>query len=87
MRYKIIIQPEAAFDLQRLAKSEPKAFAKANRFIQELAEHPKTGLGHSTSTAPRPASVMSNCCSVVPALLSILPCKTSPRSSASPQTI
>jgi mRNA-degrading endonuclease RelE of RelBE toxin-antitoxin system len=42
MAYRIIITPEAAKDLQRLAKSEPKAFAKANRFIEELKEHPKT---------------------------------------------
>jgi|GEM_PF-7023277 len=34
----------------------------------------------STSTAPQPANAMSCCCSVVPVLLSILPCKTSPRS-------
>ncbi len=32
MQYKIIITPEAALDLQRLAKSEPKAFKKANVF-------------------------------------------------------
>ena len=43
MAYKVFIMPEAARDLQRLAKNEPKAFAKANRFIGELAEHPKTG--------------------------------------------
>ena len=42
MAYRIIITPEAAKDLQRLGKSEPKAFAKANRFIEELKEHPKT---------------------------------------------
>lgn len=41
MKYKVFIMPEAASDLQRLAKNEPKAFAKANRFIEELAEHPK----------------------------------------------
>ena len=29
MKYKVYILPEAATDLQRLAKSEPKAFAKA----------------------------------------------------------
>ena len=38
-------------------------------------------------SAPQPANAMSCCCSVVPALLSILPCKTSPRSSASLLTI
>ena len=36
MKYKVFIMPEAASDLQRLAKNEPKAFAKANRFIEEL---------------------------------------------------
>ena len=46
MTFKVIIQPQAMLDLERLAKSEPKAFAKANRFIAELREHPKTGLGH-----------------------------------------
>jgi len=30
MIYEITIMPEAAFDLQRLAKSDPEAFAKAN---------------------------------------------------------
>lgn len=46
MKYKVYILPEAAADLQRLAKSEPKAFAKAGRFLSELEEHPKTGTGH-----------------------------------------
>ena len=30
----------------RLAKSEPKAFAKAQRFLEEMKVHPKTGTGH-----------------------------------------
>ena len=34
----------------------------------------------STSIVPQPANAMSCCCSVAPALLSILPCRTSPRS-------
>ena len=46
MKYKIVISPTAASDLQRLAKSEPKAFAKAEKFIAELREHPKSGTGH-----------------------------------------
>jgi len=33
-------------DLLRLAKSEPKAFAKAQRFLEEMKVHPKTGTGH-----------------------------------------
>lgn len=29
----------------RLATSEPKAFKKANQFIEELKQHPATGTG------------------------------------------
>lgn len=46
MTYKVRNQTQADEDLARLAKSEPKAFKKAQRFIEELREHPKTGLGH-----------------------------------------
>lgn len=46
MIYKVRNQAKADEDLARLAKSEPKAFQKAQRFIEELREHPKTGLGH-----------------------------------------
>ncbi len=52
--FKVIISPEAALDLSRLAKSEPKAFAKANRFIEELREHPKTGTGHPEPLKGKP---------------------------------
>lgn len=44
--YRVIITPQAKEDLQKLRKSEPKAFAKAGRFIEELREHPTTGTGH-----------------------------------------
>lgn len=54
MLYKVIIMPEAIGDLQRLAKSEPKAFAKAERFIKELEEHPKTGTGHPEPLKGKP---------------------------------
>ena len=45
MTYEIIIYEQAQMDLAALAKSEPKAFAKAQRFIEELKVHPKTGTG------------------------------------------
>lgn len=38
--------PEAMEDLQRLKKSEPAAFKKAVKLINELMDHPKTGTGH-----------------------------------------
>jgi len=46
MIYRIEIKEQAELDLLRLAKSEPKAFAKAERFLEELKVHPKTGTGH-----------------------------------------
>ena len=45
MTYEVIIYEQAQMDLAMLAKSEPKAFAKAQRFIEELKSHPKTGTG------------------------------------------
>ena len=45
MIYEVIISPDAALDLAKLRKNEPKAFAKAFRLIDELKEHPRTGTG------------------------------------------
>lgn len=46
MLYEVRFTPEANFGLAKLAKHEPKAFAKVQRFIDELRTHPKTGIGH-----------------------------------------
>ena len=54
MTYRIIITKEAGEDLARLAKSEPTAFAKAQRFIDELKQHPKTGIGHPEPLKGKP---------------------------------
>lgn len=54
MKYKVTISPKAAEHLQRLAKSEPKVFAKAGRFLKELEEHPKTGTGHPEQMKGKP---------------------------------
>lgn len=54
MKYKIVIMPKAALDLQKLARIEPKAFSKADRFIRELEDHPKTGLGHPEPLKGKP---------------------------------
>lgn len=45
MTYEVILYEQAQIDLAKLARSEPKAFEKAQRFIEELKEHPKTGTG------------------------------------------
>lgn len=44
--YEIIYSPRAIRDLLRLQRSEPPAYRKAAKFIEELREHPKTGTGH-----------------------------------------
>ncbi|MBO7597638.1 MAG: Txe/YoeB family addiction module toxin [Bacteroidales bacterium] len=46
MIYRIVNTPRADDDMVKLAKSEPKAFAKAQALIEELREHPRTGTGH-----------------------------------------
>lgn len=45
MTYEVIVYEQAQMDLAALAKSEPKAFTKAQKFIEELKVHPKTGTG------------------------------------------
>ena len=44
--YEIIYSPQAIEDLLRLQRSEPAAYKKVGKFIEELKEHPKTGTGH-----------------------------------------
>lgn len=46
MPYRVITATQADEDLARLAVHEPKAFLKAQTFIEELREHPRTGTGH-----------------------------------------
>lgn len=46
MIYRIEIKETAQEDLFRLAKSEPKAFEKAQRLIEELKVHPKYWSDH-----------------------------------------
>ena len=45
MHYNIDYTDEAREGLARLYKSEPKAFAKAVKLIEELKQHPTTGTG------------------------------------------
>ena len=46
MTFEIRFTNRANEGLARLAKSEPKVFKKALKFIDELREHPRTGIGH-----------------------------------------
>ena len=46
MLYEVRFTPEANLGLAKLAKHEPKTFAKVQRLIDELRTHPKTGIGH-----------------------------------------
>ncbi len=45
MVYQIDYTDKAIEGLIRLRRSEPKAYAKVQRLIVELKEHPKTGTG------------------------------------------
>ena len=45
MIYDVELKDRAMVDLAKLAKSEPKSFAKAQALIEELREHPRTGTG------------------------------------------
>ena len=46
MEYELRYTPIANLGLSNLEKSEPKAFAKAVRLLDEIREHPRTGTGH-----------------------------------------
>ena len=54
MTYSITFSKRAEQDLMRLAKSEPKAFAKVGRFLKEMEVHPKTGTGHPEPLKGKP---------------------------------
>ena len=54
MLYEIQYTPEANEGLAKLLMDEPKVFQKAIRFIEELREHPKTGLGHPEPLKGKP---------------------------------
>lgn len=44
--YAITYAPEAKEGLAKLKHSEPAAFKKAVKLLNEIAEHPQTGTGH-----------------------------------------
>ena len=54
MVYEIRFTDLANQGLAKLAKSEPKAFKKALRFIEELQEHPQIGTGHPEPLKGKP---------------------------------
>ena len=54
MIFEVRYTDEANQGLVKLAKSEPKTFKKALRFIEELRTHPKSGLGHPEPLKGKP---------------------------------
>ena len=54
MIYRVEFKATAQEHLYRLAKDEPRAFEKAQRLIEELKEHPKTGTGHPEPLKGKP---------------------------------
>ena len=43
--YSITYSPQAQEDLKNLKKTEPSAFAKITKLLDELVDHPTTGTG------------------------------------------
>ena len=54
MTYRLDYTEVAISHLAKLAKDEPKVYQKAQRFLEELKEHPKTGLGHPEPLKGKP---------------------------------
>ena len=54
MIFELKYTEEAKSHLAQLAKSEPKVYQKAVRFLEELKEHPKTALGHPEPLKGKP---------------------------------
>lgn len=54
MTYRLDYTEVAISHLAKLAKDEPKVYLKAQLFLEELKEHPKTGLGHPEPLKGKP---------------------------------
>lgn len=54
MIFEVKLTNQVKEDLVKLAKHEPKSYAKAMRFIEELRYHPKTGTGHPEPLKGKP---------------------------------
>ena len=46
MKYSIDLHPDAEKVLKKWKKSNPIAFKKFGKLIDELEEHPRSGMGH-----------------------------------------
>lgn len=46
MNYLISFTDEATYDIKRLKRSEPKAYKKVVKLLEELEHHPYSGTGH-----------------------------------------
>lgn len=44
--YKIDYTPNSIKDVAKLKKSEPRAYKKLSKLVDELKKHPKFGTGH-----------------------------------------
>ena len=46
MSYKVTLSPLADEHIKILKRNEPQAYKKAEKLLDELAYHPKSGTGH-----------------------------------------
>lgn len=44
--FRIDLTPDAIKDIARLKRSEPQAYKKLSKLLEELTEHPTFGTGH-----------------------------------------
>ena len=52
--FAIVYSTRAEEDLRKLKRSEPAAFQKALKLLNELTDHPKTGTGHPEPLKGKP---------------------------------
>ena len=46
MSYRIDFSPEAARSISKFKKSDPRLFKKLVKLLDDIMEHPRTGIGH-----------------------------------------
>lgn len=52
--FKLVFSLDATRDLRRLQRSEPSAYKKVSRLLDEVKVHPKTGTGHPEPLKGKP---------------------------------
>jgi toxin YoeB len=51
--YEVKVLPEAEKVIKKWKKSNPQLFKKYQKIFHELADHPRTGIGHPAALSPK----------------------------------